>query len=159
MKKILLASLATLAFATPSYAATAATDFSGPRVNVTGGLADDDVVGDDSFTYGGEVGYDFNLNGVVVGVTGEIQDTDDTGRELAATARIGGVVGGKVLVYALGGYTNLNALGFNFEGYKVGGGVELGLGKKAFVKYEHRYANYDSGVEYHQNLVGLGLRF
>ena len=158
MKKFILASVAALAFATPAFAAETA-DFAGPRVNLTAGLADDDVVGDNSFTYGAEVGYDFNMSGVVVGLTGEIQDTDDTGRELAATARIGGVVGKKVLVYALGGYTNLNAGGFNFEGFKVGGGAELALGKQAFVKYEHRYANYDAGLEYHQNLIGLGLRF
>lgn len=42
---------------------------------------------------------------------------------------------------------------------QVGAGAELALGKQAFVKYEHRYANLDAGVEYHQNLVGVGLRF
>ena len=160
MKKILIASVAALAFATPSFAAEAVpADFSGFRANINAGLADDVAFGDDAFTYGAEVGYDFNMNGVVLGVTAEAQDTDETGRELAATARIGGVVGKKVLVYALGGYTNLNAGSFNFEGFKVGGGAELALGKQAFVKYEHRYANYDAGLEYHQNLIGLGLRF
>ena len=128
MKKILLASVAALAFATPSFAAEAA-DFSGPRVGINAGFADDDVVGDDAFSYGGEIGYDWQVNNIVVGVTGEAQDTDETGRELAATLRVGGVVQNKVLVYALGGYTNLNAGGFNFEGVKVGAGVELGLGK------------------------------
>lgn len=155
MKKTLFAAVAALAFATPSFAA----DFAGPRIGANVGLADDDVIGDDAFAYGIEAGYDFNMNGVVLGVTAEAQDTDETGRELAATARIGGVVGGKALVYALGGYTNLNAGGFNFEGIKVGGGVEVPLGKQAFVKYEHRYANYDAGLEYHQNLVGFGFRF
>ena len=158
MKKIILASVAALAFATPSLAAEA-TDFSGPRVGVNVGLADNDVIGDNTFTYGGEVGYDFNMNGVVLGVTAEAQDTNDTGRELAATARIGGVVGKKVLVYALGGYSNIRALGIDFDGVKVGAGVELGLGKQAFVKYEHRYANYEAGLDYHQNLIGLGMRF
>lgn len=99
------------------------------------------------------------MNGVVVGVSAEIGDTDQTGRELGATARIGGVVGKKVLLYGLGGYSNLNAGGFNFEGFQVGAGVELALGKQAFVKAEHRYANYDAGVEFHQNLLGVGLRF
>ena len=158
MKKIILASVAALAFATPAFAAETA-DFSGPRIGLNGGLGDDVAFGDDAFTYGAEIGYDLNLNGVVLGVTAEAQDTDQTGRELAATARIGGVVGKKVLVYALGGYTNLNAGPFNFEGFKVGGGAELALGKQAFVKYEHRYANYDAGLEYHQNLIGVGLRF
>lgn len=158
MKKIILASVAALAFATPAFAAETA-DFSGPRVSVSAGLADDDVVGDDAFAYGAEVGYDWNMNGVVLGVSAEIGDTDETGRELGATARIGGVVGKKLLVYGLGGYSNLNAVGFNFEGYQVGAGVELALGKQAFVKAEHRYANYDSGLEFHQNLIGVGMRF
>lgn len=158
MKKIILASVAALAFATPSLAAEA-TDFAGPRVGLNVGLADNDVVGDNTFTYGGELGYDWSMNGVVVGLTAEAQDTDDTGRELAGTVRIGGVIGKKVLVYGLGGYSNLRAAGVNFDGLKVGAGVELGLGKQGFVKYEHRYANYEAGVEYHQNLIGLGLRF
>jgi outer membrane immunogenic protein len=158
VKKIILASVAALAFATPAFAAETA-DFSGPRVSVSAGLADNDVIGDNSFAYGAEAGYDWNMNGVVVGLSAEIGDTDDTGRELGATARIGGVVGKKVLVYGLGGYTNINAVGFNFEGFQVGGGVELALGKQAFVKYEHRYSNLDSGLEYHQNLLGVGLRF
>lgn len=158
MKKIILASVAALAFATPSLAAEAA-DFSGPRVGANIGLADNDVIGDNAFTYGAELGYDFNMNGLVVGVTAEAQDTDETGRELAATARIGGVVGKKVLVYALGGYSNIRAAGVDFDGLKVGGGVELGLGKQGFVKYEHRYANYEAGLDYHQNLIGFGLRF
>ena len=158
MKKIILASVAALALATPAFAAETA-DFSGPRVSISAGLADDDVVGDDAFAYGAEVGYDWNMNGVVLGVSAEIGDTDETGRELGATARIGGVVGKNVLLYGLGGYSNLNAAGFNFAGIQGGAGAELALGKQAFVKYEHRYANYDSGVEFHQNLIGVGLRF
>jgi outer membrane immunogenic protein len=155
VKKILIASVAAFAFASPAFAA----DFAGPRVAVSAGLADNDVVGDDAFAYGAEVGYDWNMNGVVLGVSAEVGDTDQTGRELGATARIGGVVGKKALIYGLGGYTNLNAAGFNFEGIQVGAGVELALGKQAFVKYEHRYSNFDSGLEFHQNLVGVGLRF
>lgn len=158
MKKIILASVAALAFATPAFAAETA-DFDGPRVSLSAGLADDDFVGDESFAYGLEAGYDWNMNGVVVGLSAEIGDTDDSGRELGATARIGGVVGSKLLVYGLGGYTNLNAGGFNFEGVQVGAGAELAMGKQAFVKYEHRYANLDAGVEYHQNLIGVGVRF
>lgn len=158
MKKIILASVAALALATPAFAAETA-DFSGPRVSIAAGLADDDVVGDDAFAYGAEVGYDWNMNGVVLGLSAEIGDTDETGRELGATARIGGVVGKNLLLYGLGGYSNLNAGGFNFEGIQVGAGAELALGKQAFVKYEHRYANYDAGVEFHQNLLGVGLRF
>ena len=158
MKKIILASVAALAFATPAFAAETA-DFSGPRVSLNAGFADNDVVGTESFAYGAEAGYDWNMNGVVLGLSAEIGDTDDTGRELGATARIGGVVGKKVLVYGLGGYTNLNAAGFNFEGFQVGAGAELALGKQAFVKYEHRYSNLDAGLEYHQNLLGVGMRF
>ncbi|WP_324751168.1 outer membrane beta-barrel protein [Sphingomonas sp. LY54] len=156
MKKIVLASVAALAFATPSFAA----DFTGPRVGGNVGLADEKLVGDGAFTYGAEVGYDHALaENAIVGITAEIQDTDDTGRELALTARVGGLVNNTALVYILGGYTNLNAAGFNFEGFKIGAGVEVAVTEQAFVKFEHRYANYDSGVKYHQNLVGVGFRF
>ena len=158
MKKIILASVAALALATPAFAAETA-DFAGPRVSISAGLADDDVVGDESFAYGLEAGYDWNMNGVVLGLSAEIGDTDDSGRELGATARIGGVVGKKVLVYGLAGYTNLKAGGFTFDGVQVGAGAELALGKQAFVKYEHRYSNLEAGAEYHQNLLGVGVRF
>ena len=63
MKKIVLASLAALTFATPSFAA----GFSGPRVGATIGLADDDFLGTEVFTYGLNAGYDVDLGTAVVG--------------------------------------------------------------------------------------------
>src|SRR5688500_5482268 len=105
MKKIVLASLAALTFATPALAA----DFTGPRVGATIGFADDDFAGTEAFTYGVNAGYDFNLGGAVAGVTLEYQDSseDGVGRDLSAVARLRTTVGQSALLYGLAGYTNL----------------------------------------------------
>ena len=161
MKKLLIASVAALAFATPAMAQNGAANFGGARVGVNVGFADDDVVGDEEFTYGLEAGYDHDFGGGVVGFSAEIQDSDDTGRDISAVVRGGGKVGDNILIYALAGYSNLRVLGTNFDGIRFGGGVEVALGKNAFVKFEHRYTNYDAGGndDFHQNLIGGGFRF
>src|SRR5690606_12853280 len=54
MKKALVASLVAMTVATPALAA----DFTGFRAGATIGLADENFLGDDAFTYGVNVGYD-----------------------------------------------------------------------------------------------------
>lgn len=159
MKKMILASLAALCFATPALAA----DFTGPRVGVTAGFADDDFAGFEAFTYGVNVGYDYDLGKTVIGGTLEYQDSEEDGfgRDLSATARIGAKATDKVLVYALGGYTNLSAegTGIELDGVRVGAGVEADLGKNFFGGVEYRYSNYELDVDGHQMVLGLGFRF
>jgi outer membrane immunogenic protein len=151
---------ATALSATPALAQdAAATSFSGPRVGVHVGFADDDLFGTEAFTYGAEVGYDFDAGGAVVGITAEIQDSDDISRELALTGRVGAKLGSNALVYATGGYSNIRAYGENIDGFRIGGGVELGIGSKGFVKLEQRYGNYEYGIDLYQSLIGAGLRF
>ena len=124
MKKVLIASVAALAFAAPVAAQESAT-FTGARIGGNVGFADDDVFGDEAFTYGVEAGYDFDLGSAVVGVSAEFQDSSDSGRDLSATARAGGKVGENVLVYVLGGYSNLKIVGVELDGLRLGAGVEV----------------------------------
>jgi outer membrane immunogenic protein len=78
------------------------------------------------------------------------------------------------LLYAKAGYTNARAkatynsnlagvddrpLHDNLDGVRVGAGIEQAVGRKAFVKAEYRYSNYEQGVDRHQVVAGLGIRF
>ncbi|TFI56815.1 porin family protein [Sphingomonas parva] len=159
MKKIIpVAVAAATLFAAPAFAQSA--NFAGPRVGATVGFADDDFLGTETFTYGANVGYDFDLGNAVVGVTGEYQDSDDTGRDLSIVARAGAPVGSKALVYGLAGYTNLGSgTGFSLDGARVGAGVEVAVTPNVFLNLEQRYSNYEAGVDGFQTVAGLGFRF
>lgn len=161
MKKTLLAAVAATTFAaTPALAQDAAdATFTGPRVGVTAGFYNDDVLGFDDFSYGADVGYDFAAGGAVLGVTAEIQDSKDITRELALTARAGARVGPKGLVYLTGGYSNIRAYGVNFDGFKAGVGGELAFGTNVYGKVEQLYSNYEYGVDGWQTRLGVGFRF
>jgi outer membrane immunogenic protein len=97
-----------------------------------------------------------------------------TGRDLYVGGRVGAVVGRSTLLYAKAGYTNArseatynsNLAGStivsshdSLDGFRVGAGVEQAVGRKAFVKAEYRYSNYEQGVDRHQVVAGLGIRF
>ena len=149
-----LAGAAALALtATPA----AAADFEGFRVGVNAGYADGD--GEGAFTYAINAGYDFNLNGAVIGAQVELGDTDETGRDIAVSARAGGVVGERVLLYAHGGYTNLEVADINLDGVRVGGGIEYAVSDNIYVNAEYRYSNYELGFDAHGGVVGAGFRF
>ncbi len=159
MKKIISLALAATAFvAAPAMAQDTAT-FTGPRIGANVGFADDNIFGTEAFTYGVELGYDFDAGGAVVGVTAEVQDNKDITRELALTARAGAKVGNNGLVYLTGGYSNIRVAGINVDGFKVGVGGELAFGGKGFAKLEQRYGNYEYGLDLWQTLVGVGVRF
>lgn len=164
MNRFLNVALAATAFVATSPAlaqdaAPAGHDFSGPRVGVNVGFADDDIFGTEAFTYGADIGYDFAAGGAVLGITAEIEDSKDIKRELALTGRAGARVGSNGLVYATGGYSNIRALGLNIDGFRLGVGGELGLGQNAYVKLEQRYGNYEYGLELYQTMIGAGFRF
>jgi outer membrane immunogenic protein len=149
--------------ATPALAQDAAVaaghDFTGPRVGVNVGFADDSIFGTEAFTYGADVGYDFAVGNAVLGVTAEIEDSKDISRELALTARAGARVGSNGLLYVTGGYSNIRAYGVNVDGFRLGVGGELGLGQNAYVKLEQRYGNYEYGLDLYQTMIGAGFRF
>lgn len=153
MKTIAIAA----ALALVSGAASAA-EFTGPRIGGNAGYAIE-ADGVETLTYAGNLGYDFALGGGwVVGVTGEVGDTEKTGRDLAATARLGKVVSG-ALVYGVAGYTNLAVAGENVDGLRLGAGVELPLTKVANAVVEYRYSDYETGLKANQVTVGLAFRF
>jgi outer membrane immunogenic protein len=101
----------------------------------------------------------------------------EAGRDIYVGGRIGYRFGENRnhLVYVGGGYTNAefrlsydaNLAGstgdFDItdesDGFRLKGGVELGLGRSAFVRAEYRYSNYDGDFDRHQVVGGIGLRF
>jgi outer membrane immunogenic protein len=97
-----------------------------------------------------------------------------TGRDLYVGGRVGVAVAPSTLLYAKAGYTNaqvrLRYTGVtggpdsfrdheNLDGVRVGAGIEQKLTRTAYVKAEYRYSNYEQGVERHQVLGGVGVRF
>ena len=161
MNRILSIALAATAFvATPAMAQDAApgSTFTGPRIGVNVGFADDDIFGTEAFTYGADVGYDFAAGGAILGVTAEIEDSKDLTRALALTARAGARVGSNGLLYVAGGYSNLRAYGVSVDGFRLAAGGELALGSMAYVKLEQRYGNYEYGIDLHQTVIGAGIR-
>ena len=160
MNRILTVALAATAFAaTPALAQDTAATFTGPRIGGNLGIADEDLFGTEDFTYGAEVGYDMAAGGAILGLSAEIQASDDIDRELALTARAGARVGNHGLLYVTGGYSNVRAYGINLDGFRLGVGAEVGLGTKGFVKFEQRYGNYEYGLELYQTVLGAGIRF
>lgn len=187
MKKTLsvLAAGTTIASATPALAQDEGSTFTGPRVEAivgyesikAGSSVDDDVNADndesiEGLMYGVGIGYDFDLGGAVVGVEGELTDSDaktkfedgdfegfgfgtvKTNRDLYLGARVGAKVGPNMLLYAKGGYSNakLDVLAndgtteltqdIDLDGWRVGAGAEYALNQNAFVKLEYRYTKY-----------------
>src|SRR3569832_325053 len=162
-----------------------ATTFSGPRVGVLlgydklqPGSSQSSSISDNNsangLLYGGDVGYDFDAGGVVLGVEGEVTGSTGkvsnipvaagalgygrvkNGRDLYAGVRAGFRAGSNTLVYAKGGNTNqrldltanngTSTLGqhFNLDGWRLGAGVEQGSGRNTYAKLEYRYSNYNN---------------
>ncbi len=183
----IFASVSAIAIAVPA-AAQDGSDYNGPRAEVLAGYdtmrpgsstdidnADDLDQSIDGITYGVGLGYDFQLGNVVLGVEGELMqseaatDFDTTGfsdlgvgnvesnLDLYVGGRAGFLAGPRTLLYAKGGYTNasLDVLAtdnvsdaltdVDLDGWRVGAGVEQSLGGGLFVKGEYRYSNYEEG--------------
>lgn len=156
MKKLIaLAALATAAFTTPAMAS----DFAGPRVEVTAG-ADDVTGGVDptDVTYGGVLGYDLQVGKVVIGVEATAANVFDRA-DLGAAARLGYTLNKNVLAYTRVGYTNLDLGARSADGLAVGGGLEVKLVGPVFTKVEYRYTDFEGNLGRHGGLVGFGLRF
>jgi len=136
MRKILVALVATSAFATPVLAQSANPTFTGPRVEATLGYdhtgagssvsnnngRDDQKI--DGLLYGGGIGYDIaTSSNVVLGAEAELtgstakSDRNDytsdfgfgrvkQGRDIYVGARAGYIVAPTTMLYVKGGYTN-----------------------------------------------------
>ena len=172
MKKILFVAAAAAALsATPAMAA----DFSGPRIEVTAG-ADDVTSGVDTtdIAYGAALGYDIQLNKLVIGVEATAANVFEKA-DLGAAARLGYVLNENVLAFGRVGYTSLERpqtctprVGntpaacrntVNAEGLTVGGGLEVNVAGPVYGKVEYRYTDFDGNLGRHGGLVGIGLRF
>jgi|TARA_R110002020_G_scaffold116542_8_gene267046 outer membrane immunogenic protein len=177
MKKSILALAATSVFvATPAFAQDA-TPFTGPYVGGVLGvdsveLESNGLDGNDKGTiYGGVIGYDMNLGGVIVGLEGEYTESEasesqrniltagdkaslNAGRDLYAGARVGYQIDPNAMLYVKGGYTNAKAklsyddnvgnafsVSDKLDGYRVGGGLEASA-NNMFVRLEYRYSDY-----------------
>lgn len=179
MRKTLLAA----AFVAASIAATPALAqddqrFNGPWVGVTTGYdtftngENEEDSSEDGIVYGIALGYDFNLNGFVLGAEAELTDSSvsssaldvleegdelalSSGRDIYVGIRVGLPVSETIMIYAKGGYTSqrFNAsyildgdsesVNENIDGFRVGGGLELDLGQP-FARIEYRYSDYGS---------------
>ena len=173
-----------MSLASPAAAQSAESTFTGPRAGVMlgydglrpGSSADSNIRGDDQsadgLLYGGEVGYDIALGGVVVGAEGEVSgstgkvDNDPrdpnqfgygrvkAGRDLYIGGRLGYIVSPTTMIYGKVGYTNARldltrndtvtntGQSFNLDGFRVGAGVEKALSPRTYAKVEYRYSNY-----------------
>lgn len=192
MRKIVItaasAALA-LGLAAPAFAQDAPVDttvanapFTGFRVEALAGY--DHVGGDagsDGLAYGGAIGYDAQVGGVILGVDGEItgattKGTDrdvltagdayrlKAGRDLYVGARLGYAISPQAVIYAKGGYTNARinerySIGTatirdhdDAEGYRIGAGLEYNVGANAYVKGEYRYSHYSKLDNYNIDL-------
>lgn len=180
MKLIVFCAIATAAVTAPA-AAQEATKFDGPFVGVQLGWQQDRRsatsstvppitirTNGDGLVYGGQVGYDANIGGAVLGLEGSITGRSgnngsatldfETGRTINVTARAGLLVSPESLLYARGGYSNArfsltNPAG-NSEsrnGYTLGAGCERSLTDKISARIEYAYSNYGSDT-----LPGIG---
>lgn len=157
MKSFALVALAATAFvATPAMAS----DFAGPRIEVTAG-ADDVTAGVDptDVTYGVGLGYDVQFGKVVVGVDAALDNVFDR-RDVAVGGRLGYVVNDNVLAYGKVGYANWRQVaGVDVEGLRLGGGLEVNVAGPVYGKVEYRYTDFEGGLGKHGGLVGIGIRF
>jgi outer membrane immunogenic protein len=170
MRFLAISAFALATVATPAFAQDEAAPFSGPRAEAVVGWDHLGAYGDgeSGVTYGGAIGYDAQRNNIVAGVEAELTGSTveeaglSAGRDIYAGARVGFVTG-NTLFYAKGGYTNARASysgnGANFDGYRVGGGIEQNFGR-FYGKVEYRYSRYnDISLNRDQVVAGVGIRF
>lgn len=156
MKKFIVATAVALGL---SAAPAMASDFAGPRFEITAG-ADDVTGGIDptDVTYGAALGYDLQFGKVVVGAEATAANVFDRA-DLGVGARLGYVVNENVLAYVRGGYSNLDLGARSVDGATVGGGLEVNVAGPVFAKAEYRYTDFEGNLGRHGGLVGVGIRF
>ena len=148
------------------------------RATVLGGLERTDSApgtgATDGVYYGVQLGADWNLGGLLVGVEGEVGDSSASAAIPGNRARQGlfGNAAVRVAVsltdhlrgFVRGGYAYhqidyTTGPAFKGSGYTVGGGGEVDLSAQLFLRGEYRYSNYGSTVRGQQFLLGAGIKF
>jgi outer membrane immunogenic protein len=149
-----------------------------PRATVLGGLdRTDSAPGTgavDGVYYGVQLGADWYLGGLLAGVEGEIGDSTASAAVPGNRARQGlfGNAAVRVAVpftdhlrgFVRGGYAYhqidyTTGPAFKGSGYTLGGGGEVDLGERLFLRGEYRYSNYGKIVRGQQFLLGAGVKF
>ena len=128
----------------------------------------------DGVYYGVQLGADWNLGGLLVGIEGDVGDSSASAAITGNRARQGlfGTAAVRVAVpltghlrgFVRGGYAYhqidyTTGPAFKGNGYTVGGGGELDLGERVFLRGEYRYSNYGRTVRGQQFLLGAGVKF
>ena len=167
MKKLMFAALIAAGVSMPALAQDKA-PFSGPYVAGVVGYDHaklSSIGSDNGVLYGGIVGYDVNLNGLVLGVEGEFSDSNvkesvsdvfvlgdrasvKAGRDIYGGVRIGGAVANNVMLYAKGGYTNAKASAAYDDGVSVIGGSQKLDGYRLGAGLETTYSGFTVRAEY-----------
>jgi outer membrane immunogenic protein len=144
---------------------------------------------DSGVAYGIGLGYDHKLSDkLLAGIEFNLDDSSQkecattgtgaattrscvrAGRDISVNARLGYKVSERGTLYALAGYTNARFVarstgatvaraGANLDGFRIGAGYEHDLSERVYAKAEYRYSNYEGGLDRHQVLTGVGLRF
>lgn len=185
----MMAAIAVALTATPAmaqYEQLEAPTNTGPRVEVKLGwdrptfndlLADDGVTYRDSggksgLAYGGEVGYDYQVNSAVFGLYAGVEGStikdcfelsgadkfcNKVGRNITVGARAGVMLDNTFMLYGKIGYSNgreqydytdYNNVqpdysgGFNRDGYHVGGGLQFNVASRVYNRVDYTYTNY-----------------
>jgi len=187
-KLVLLTPLAALIAATPAFAQDTAANLTGPRIELRTGwdhvdldAAYDDGTGveageggESGISFGGEVGYDAQVGGVLLGAYAGVDFTTadhceavfgndeaclEVGRNIQLGVRAGVPIGQNAAAYVRGGYSNGRLaftytdgsdeleIGQNLDGFHLGAGFEVGLGGNLYASGQYLYTNY-GGVDY-----------
>ena len=124
--------------------------------------------------YGGQIGADWDLGGLLVGIEGDLGDStasavipgNRASQSLfgSAALRLALPLGDGARVFVRGGYAyhTINYTtgpAFKGSGTTLGGGGEVDLTAQLFVRGEYRFNNYGQTVRGQQLLGGIGLRF
>lgn len=161
-----------------TFATAAQADPTGLRATAIGGLERTDSASgsgaSDGFYYGGQLGYDYDLGGLIAGVEAELGGSSARDTVAGVEARHG-VFGNAAVrlavpvtdgarVFARGGYAYhridyATGTDFSGSGYVLGGGGEVDLGSRLLLRGEYRFSDYGSQVRGQHFVVGLGLRF
>jgi len=169
------------AFAAAILIATASPVFAAPtglRAAALAGLERTDAApgtgASDGFYYGGQLGYDWQLGPVIAGVEGDVGGSSatqvigarraDQGVFASAALRLALPVNQRLRAFVRGGYayhavTYDTGRALHGSGWTLGGGGEIDLAKRVFLRGEYRFADYGQTVRGQQFLLGAGLRF
>lgn len=128
----------------------------------------------DGLYYGGQLGYDWQLGPVIGGLEGDLGASSaaqvigtrraDQGVFASAAVRLAVPLNTALRGFVRGGYayhtiTYDTGRAFRGSGWTLGGGGELDVSRRVFIRAEYRFSDYGRTVRGQQFLGGVGLRF